>query len=82
MMGEGLRLQSTESGLPLRKHARWKCWAARRLLPEDDGWGIQGSEHCSYKVQSAFSQAICHRQLSVILGPKRDSGIVAIIDGP
>ncbi len=45
-------------------------------------WGIQGSEHSSYKSSRRFLKAFHTSGKHVILGPKEDSGIVAITDGP
>jgi phosphoribosylformylglycinamidine synthase len=45
-------------------------------------WGIQGSEHCSYKSSRRFLKQFCTTGKHVILGPKEDSGIIAITDGP
>lgn len=45
-------------------------------------WGIQGSEHCSYKSSRRFLSQFPTTGKHVILGPKEDSGIVAITDGP
>lgn len=45
-------------------------------------WGIQGSEHCSYKSSRRFLRLFPTENRHVILGPKEDSGIVAITDGP
>ncbi len=45
-------------------------------------WGIQGSEHCSYKSSKRFLKQFHTSGKHVILGPKEDSGIVAITDGP
>ncbi len=45
-------------------------------------WGIQGSEHCSYKSSRRFLKLFPTTGKHVILGPKEDSGIVAITDGP
>lgn len=45
-------------------------------------WGIQGSEHCSYKSSRRFLKTFPTESSHVILGPKEDSGIVAITDGP
>ena len=45
-------------------------------------WGIQGSEHCSYKSSRRFLKNLPTTGKHVILGPKEDSGIVAITDGP
>ncbi len=45
-------------------------------------WGIQGSEHCSYKSSRRFLKQFPTTGKHVILGPKEDSGIIAITDGP
>ncbi|MEK7136678.1 MAG: AIR synthase related protein, partial [Patescibacteria group bacterium] len=45
-------------------------------------WGIQGSEHCSYKSSKRFLRQFPTTGKHVILGPKEDSGIVAMTDGP
>ncbi len=45
-------------------------------------WGIQGSEHCSYKSSRRFLKTLPTEGKHVILGPKEDSGIVALTDGP
>jgi phosphoribosylformylglycinamidine synthase len=45
-------------------------------------WGIQGSEHSSYKSSRRFLRSFPTEGKHVILGPKEDSGIVAITDGP
>ncbi len=45
-------------------------------------WGIQGSEHCSYKSSRRFLKTLPTEGRHVILGPKEDSGIVALTDGP
>ncbi|MBU0766598.1 phosphoribosylformylglycinamidine synthase subunit PurL [Patescibacteria group bacterium] len=45
-------------------------------------WGIQGSEHCSYKSSARFLKNFPTSGKHIILGPKEDSGIVAITDGP
>lgn len=45
-------------------------------------WGIQGSEHCSYKSSRRFLKQFPVQGSHVILGPKEDSGIVAITNGP
>jgi phosphoribosylformylglycinamidine synthase len=45
-------------------------------------WGIQGSEHCSYKSSRRFLKQFLTDGKHIILGPKEDSGIVAITDGP
>lgn len=45
-------------------------------------WGIQGSEHCSYKSSRRFLRSFLTEGKHIILGPVEDSGIVAITDGP
>jgi phosphoribosylformylglycinamidine synthase II len=45
-------------------------------------WGIQGSEHCSYKSSRRFLKNFITKGKHIILGPVEDSGIVAITDGP
>ncbi len=45
-------------------------------------WGIQGSEHCSYRSSSKFLKSLPTTGKHVILGPGEDSGIVAVTDGP
>lgn len=45
-------------------------------------WGIQGSEHCSYKSSRRFLKNFPTTGTNVILGPKEDSGIIAITKGP
>lgn len=45
-------------------------------------WGIQGSEHCSYKSSRRFLKQFTTSGKHIILGPVEDSGIVAITDGP
>lgn len=51
-------------------------------LTEASIWGIQGSEHCSYKSSRRFLKNFVTTGKHVILGPGEDSGIVAITDGP
>ena len=41
-------------------------------------WGIQGSEHCSYKSSRRFLKALPTDGPNVILGPKEDAGVVEI----
>ena len=41
-------------------------------------WGIQGSEHCSYKSSRRFLSELPTDGPNVILGPKEDAGIVEI----
>jgi phosphoribosylformylglycinamidine synthase len=45
-------------------------------------FGIQGSEHSSYKSSKPFLRLLPTEGRHVILGPREDSGIVAITDGP
>ena len=45
-------------------------------------WGIQGSEHCSYKSSKRFLKTFHTEGKHVILGPCEDSGIIAMTDGP
>lgn len=45
-------------------------------------WGIQGSEHCSYKSSRRFLRTFVTEGRHIILGPVEDSGIVAITDAP
>ncbi len=45
-------------------------------------WGIQGSEHSSYKSSRRFLKNFPTTGKHVILGPKEDSGIVALTDSP
>ena len=45
-------------------------------------WGIQGSEHCSYKSSRPFLKRFVTKGKHIILGPVEDSGIVAITDAP
>lgn len=41
-------------------------------------WGIQGSEHCSYKSSRNYLKLLPTKASNVILGPGEDSGIVEI----
>jgi phosphoribosylformylglycinamidine synthase subunit PurL len=45
-------------------------------------WGVQGSEHCSYKSSKRFLKQFHTEGKHVILGPSEDSGIIAITDSP
>lgn len=45
-------------------------------------WGIQGSEHSSYKSSRRFLKMLSVTGKHVILGPKEDGGIVALTDEP
>lgn len=51
-------------------------------LTEATIWGVQGSEHCSYKSSRRFLKTFPTQGKHVILGPGEDSGIVAITDQP
>ncbi len=48
-------------------------------LTEAVVWGIQGSEHCSYKSSRRFLAELPTDGPNVILGPKEDAGIVEIV---
>ncbi len=52
-------------------------------LTEGIIWGIQGSEHCSYRSSRKFLKALPVTGPKVMLGPSEDSGVVefACIDG-
>ncbi|HMR01347.1 MAG TPA: phosphoribosylformylglycinamidine synthase subunit PurL, partial [Candidatus Gracilibacteria bacterium] len=41
-------------------------------------WGIQGSEHCSYKSSRRYLSQLPTKAPNVILGPGEDAGIVEI----
>lgn len=41
-------------------------------------WGIQGSEHCSYKSSRKYLKKLPTKAPNVILGPGEDSGVVEI----
>ncbi|MBN2087447.1 phosphoribosylformylglycinamidine synthase subunit PurL [Candidatus Peregrinibacteria bacterium] len=47
-------------------------------LTEAVVWGIQGSEHCSYRSSRRFLKQLPTDAPNVILGPKEDAGIVEI----
>lgn len=42
-------------------------------------WSIQGSEHCSYKSSRKYLKQFLTESPHVILGPKEDAGIVAVV---
>src|SRR3989338_2566793 len=65
------------------EEARKICMMLKRdpTVVEAVIWGIQGSEHCSYKSSRRFLKMFPTTGKHVILGPKEDSGIVAITDG-
>lgn len=81
-----------EIGALLKKHrigltveeARKICMMLKRdpTLTEATIWGVQGSEHCSYKSSRRFLKTFPTTGKHVILGPGEDSGIVAITDAP
>ncbi len=85
-------MQDTEISRVLAKHQIGLTVAEARRIEEMLGraptlteatiWGIQGSEHCSYKSSRRFLKAFPTTGKHVILGPKEDSGIVAITDAP
>lgn len=43
-------------------------------------WGIQGSEHCSYRSSRRFLSSLPTEGSHVILGPKEDAGIIEIAE--
>lgn len=47
-------------------------------LTEATLWGIQGSEHCSYKSSRRYLKKLPTKAPNVILGPGEDAGIVEI----
>lgn len=47
-------------------------------LTEAVAWGIEGSEHCSYKTSKKFLKKLPTSGPNVILGPEEDAGIVEI----
>ncbi|MDF2690177.1 MAG: purL [Gammaproteobacteria bacterium] len=42
-------------------------------------WGIQGSEHCSYKSSRIYLKTLCTDGPNVISGAKEDAGIVELV---
>ncbi|MEK7562984.1 MAG: AIR synthase related protein, partial [Patescibacteria group bacterium] len=66
------------------EEARTICTMLKRdpTLTEATIWGVQGSEHCSYKSSRRFLKNFTTTGKHVILGPGEDSGIVAITDAP
>ncbi|TSC58135.1 MAG: phosphoribosylformylglycinamidine synthase II, partial [Candidatus Peregrinibacteria bacterium Greene0416_62] len=66
------------------EEARKICTLLKRnpTLTEATIWGVQGSEHCSYKSSRRFLKTFPTTGKHVILGPGEDSGIVAITDAP
>ena len=66
------------------EEARKICMMLKRdpTLTEATIWGVQGSEHCSYKSSRRFLKTFTTSGKHVILGPGEDSGIVAITDEP
>lgn len=85
-------MSDAEVGVCLKKHSIGLTVDEARKIEEMLGraptvveatiWGIQGSEHCSYKSSRRFLKQFPTSGKHVILGPKEDSGIVAITDGP
>lgn len=49
-------------------------------LPECILWGIQGSEHCSYKSTRQHLQQLCTDGPNVVLGAKEDAGVVWVAE--
>lgn len=47
-------------------------------LTEAVVWGIQGSEHCSYRSSRPYLKALPTKAPNVILGPVEDAGVVEI----
>ncbi len=76
-------LQQDKIGLTIEEARKVETMLGRPpTLTEATIWGIQGSEHCSYKSSRRFLKQFPTTGKHVILGPKEDSGIVAITDGP
>ena len=76
-------LKKNRIGLTVEE-ARKICMMLKRdpTLTEATIWGVQGSEHCSYKSSRRFLKTFTTTGKHVILGPGEDSGIVAITDEP
>lgn len=76
-------LQKHQIGLTIDEARKIQDMLGRApTLTEATIWGIQGSEHCSYKSSRRFLKTFPTTGKHVILGPKEDSGIVAITDSP
>ncbi|MFA7681879.1 MAG: AIR synthase related protein, partial [Candidatus Peribacteraceae bacterium] len=86
------QMQDEEVAALLKKHAIGltveEARAISTMLDRDPTlteaviWGIQGSEHCSYKSSSRFLKTLPTKGKHVILGPGEDSGVVALTDTP
>ncbi len=72
-------LKENNIGLSVEE-ARHVAKALQRTptLTEAIVWGIQGSEHCSYKSSRSYLKLLPTKGPNVILGPGEDSGIVEI----
>ncbi|HVP14020.1 MAG TPA: AIR synthase related protein, partial [Terriglobales bacterium] len=68
----GVRLEPDEVGLLERQLGRPPTWAEAVLF------GIQWSEHCSYKSTRHLLERLPARAPQVILGPGEDAGVVAL----
>jgi len=82
MTDEELRsvLKSNKIGLTLEEARKIEDILGRPpTVTEAVVWGIQGSEHCSYKSSRRFLKNLPTTGPNVILGPKEDAGIVEII---
>lgn len=76
-------LQQHTIGLTVEEARKVETMLGRApTVTEATIWGIQGSEHCSYKSSRRFLKQFPTTGKHVILGPKEDSGIIAITDGP
>lgn len=73
-------LKSNKIGLTLEEARKIEDILGRPpTVTEAVVWGIQGSEHCSYKSSRRFLKNLPTTGPNVILGPKEDAGIVEII---
>lgn len=76
-------LSENKIGLTVEEARKVQAMLGRApTLTEATIWGIQGSEHCSYKSSRRFLKNFITDGKHVILGPKEDSGIIAITSGP
>lgn len=74
-----LVLQSNKIGLTVEEARKIEDILGRPpTITEAVVWGIQGSEHCSYKSSRRFLSEFPTDAPNVILGPKEDAGIVEI----
>ncbi len=77
-------LQKHKIGLTPEEARKIRDELGRALtLTEAILWGIQGSEHCSYKSSRRYLNMLPTKAPNVILGPGEDAGVVEItkIDG-